>query len=210
MALITKGGTTQLTTNFKESEMQSGSWGKGFLDAAESFDLSDNTINALQIIRNHYNVAIFINSTGRSPQHNMAIGGASKSKHLFSETSPNVLAIDWRFQDQNTAGSAGNIASIDYYSQVKNKTGVLYNQLVSAGIKGFGLYDNFNHIDSRSQTSVSVWDNSTKKKSYTESLSSSFQNNEDGFLDWKKSIINTSIIVLLIIAVLIWWFKFKK
>lgn len=210
MALITKDGTRQIRTNINESELQSGSWNGLYTDAPDSFELSDITLDGVQLVREHYNVPVYFNSTGRSPQQNTAIGGASKSKHLFSFEDSNVEAIDWRFKDQNTVGSAGNLASIDYYNQVKNQKGVLYDKLVAKGIKGFGLYDNFNHTDSRNQTRVSLWDNSTKKKSYTESLTSSFQNNEDGVLDWQKSITVIVIIIILIAIGTLLYFKLKK
>lgn len=208
MALITKGGTAQIRTNFNESELQSGSWNGIYTDAPDSFELSDISLDGLQAIRTHYGIEVFVNSTGRSPYHNTAVGGSKGSFHLFDILDLDVEAIDWRFKDQNIEGSAGYNASIDYYTQVKNKKGILYEKLVSIGIKGFGLYDSFNHIDSR--TYLAHWDNSTKKKSYIEAITSTYTNNEDGFLDWKKSITTTSIIVLIIIAVLIWWFKFRK
>ena len=210
MALITKGGTSQIRPNFNESELQSGSWRNGFTDAVDSFELSDNTLDALQFLRDHYGVAMGVNSTYRSDLHNASLtGSASLSFHKLKKAI--VRATDFHFIGAHIKGSKAHLADIDYYHQINNKKGVVYDTLVNTyKIKGLGLYDNFNHIDSRVQSGVNFWDNSTKKKSYIEAITSTIQNNEDGVLDWKNSIITTGVIILIIIAALIWWFKYKK
>jgi len=207
MALITKGGTKQIRTNFNEHELRSRSWEKGFLDAPESFELSDITLDGMQIIRNYYNVPMIPSSTLRSDLHNSLTPGAS-SGSFHKLKNGKVHAVDWEFEDQDIEGSEGYNASIDYYNQMKNKSGALYSQLKAIGVNGIGLYDNFNHTDSRSYTAF--WDNSTKKKSYIEAITSTYSNNEDGYIDWSNSIITTSIIIVVLIVLLIWWFKFKK
>ncbi len=140
--IIRKNSNRQITKNFKERELYSRS-----LDAPDEHYLSDNAVRAVQIIRDFFGVPVIINSTYRTKRHNASIVGASRSQHLYGN------AIDFTFEDKKYLDL--------YYAQIVNKW-ELYDLLKMAGVRGFGMYDNFMHIDTR--LAPAFWDNSSKKK----------------------------------------------
>lgn len=77
----------------------------------------------LQKIRDHFGVATVINSGYRCPTHNKAIGGASQSYHMKGQAA-----------DINVKGIAPS--EVAKYAE-------------SIGVLGIGLYDNFVHVDTR-------------------------------------------------------------
>lgn len=145
--LIKKGSSEQLTTNFNESEVYNASFG-----GAESFNLSDKTLLAGQIIRDYFGVPMRVNSSYRTVAHEIAQGRSGNSQHAKGK------ALDFSF-----LGSERENTLLKYHQEILNK-GPLYNQLKQVGINGFGLYDTFLHIDSRA--TPAFWDNriTTKKK----------------------------------------------
>lgn len=76
----------------------------------------------LQYLRRRLNQPIVLTSAYRSPSHNQAVGGAPNSKHLM--------------------GIAFDIKQSTHYTQ---------HELIAAakdsGFTGFGVYENFTHID---------------------------------------------------------------
>ncbi len=141
--ILYKNSNRQITKNFTEKELFSKS-----PDAPDSHDLSDRAINGIQIIRDYFGVPVYVTSTYRTEQHNKSIGGASNSQHLKS------TAIDGTFKDDAIMAK--------YHAEIESQ-GPLYQKLIAAGILGFGLYDNFFHIDSRAVATPVVWDNRKKK-----------------------------------------------
>ncbi len=139
--IIHKGSNRQITVNFKESEFYSGSF-----NAPDTHCLDDNVIRAVQIIRDYFGVPVIIKSTYRTSSHNLSVGGSSKSQHLKGK------AIDFTFKDKKYLDL--------YYQQIVNKW-ELYDLLKQSGVNGFGMYDNFMHIDTRQIPAF--WDNSKKK-----------------------------------------------
>jgi len=138
---ICKNSNKQLALNFMESEFYSGSF-----NAPDCHYLDTNLIKAVQIIRNYYGVPVAINSTFRTVEHNLSIGGASHSQHLTGH------ALDFTFSDKTYLDL--------YYNEIVNK-GELYYRLKAIGINGLGMYDTFMHIDTRPNSAF--WDNSKKK-----------------------------------------------
>lgn len=138
--IIRKGDTQQLSKNFYAFEFFTKAPGV----TEHYFD--ERLITADQIIRDHYDHAVTITSTFRPPAYNASIGGSPKSQHLKGK------ANDFSFR--NTAMQQ------DYNHQIRTK-GPLYHKLKRAGINGFGLYDNFGHIDTRE--TPAFWDNTKKK-----------------------------------------------
>lgn len=97
-------------------------------------------ILGLQIIRNHYQTPIKILSTFRDVACNKAVGGASKSQHMFYN------ALDWKFVGKDAAKIQSK-----WEKDIVNKELIL-EKLLRIGIKGFGTYPygyGTNHIDTR-------------------------------------------------------------
>lgn len=78
----------KLTDNFRLEEFESRD-GLPFPDEV-IYNVQELAHN-LQIIRNEIKVPIQINSGYRSPSHNKAIGGASKSQHLLGKAADIVV-----------------------------------------------------------------------------------------------------------------------
>lgn len=106
----------------------------------------DGTINAqviktciekLEPMRSVIGVPFILNSAYRSPEYNEKIGGASQSKHMEG------IAFD-----------------IAWTKSLKEKFGTMekFKEYVETywGVKGFGFYDTFVHIDWREEPAT--WD----------------------------------------------------
>lgn len=122
MATYEKGKKTNLSINFKSTEFDC--HGKG---CCTETTIDPLLVTYLQKIRTHFGKSVTINSGYRCPKHNKAVGGASKSRHVY--------------------GMAADIA----VKGVKPAEVAKYAE--SIGIKGIGLYEskdgNFVHIDTR-------------------------------------------------------------
>lgn len=105
-------------------------------DAPQQHWIDDDVVNALQAIRDWCGVPIVVTSTYRTPEHNGAVGGSMNSMHLEGR------AIDFAFMEDNEEWIAELQRHIKY-------DGVMKEVLLSHGIRGFGYYDNFVHIDTR-------------------------------------------------------------
>jgi len=128
--IIKKGDTRNVTPNFKANEFYSTS-----PDAPNEHYISDEVIEAAQYLRTYFNTPVNVNSSFRTPKHNAAIGGASRSQHLKG------TALDLSFPNNPNA-------LLILKQDILNE-GEIFTKLYSIGIHGFGLYDNFQHIDSR-------------------------------------------------------------
>lgn len=143
MATICKDGTRQITKNFTEAELHSKS-----LDAPKCHFLDDTTIEALQMVRDHFNAPIRVTSTLRTAAGNALVDGKANSRHLAPAS-----AIDFQFIDNND----GYLKQ--FYEDFKCK-GPLYRKLRAKGINGMGVYKTFIHIDTRAISVKSFWDES--------------------------------------------------
>lgn len=170
MAIIKKGGTRQIRKNINESELQSGSWRRNFPDTQDEFELSDNTLDALQWIRSFTDSEVEIISTARSPLHNEDVGSYPSSMHYWDGTKM-IRAIDFIISDN----SMFNV----FYWDIKNK-GVMYQTLRERFGVSIGLYNGFFHIDDGQGAGVGknsqridehgkfgIWDTTSKKKRST-------------------------------------------
>lgn len=117
MATYTKGNSIKLSNNFysKEFDCKCGKCNKTIIDA--------DLIYSLQLIRDHFNKPVIINSGYRCAAHNKAVGGATLSKHRFG------MAADIRIKGVPPKAIAAHAEKI--------------------GVLGIGLYSSFVHIDSR-------------------------------------------------------------
>ncbi len=153
MAIARKGVHKKITKNFTQHELRSRSLERGFSDGIEDFNLDDDIIECLQIIRDYYGIPITVSSTGRSPKHNASLkGSATNSQHLYK----NGTAIDFSFVGMKTKGTKGYEAAIHYTHQMANK-GELYDLCFEKGLRGVGYYNSFFHIDARKQSHLSTW-----------------------------------------------------
>ncbi len=116
----TKGEAKQLSKNFKSTEFDCK--GKHCCGITK---IDSDLVGFLQMIRANFGVAVVINSGYRCKDHNKAVGGASKSKHLEGMAA-----------DINVKG----IAPIEVAKYCE-----------SIGVKGIGLYDWGCHIDTRTK-----------------------------------------------------------
>jgi len=158
--IINKGNTTPIFpgANFTQDEVYKASFGTN----GEPFTISDDTLKGIQIIRSYYGIPFIVSASYRTPAHEKAKDRTGTGTHARG------LALDI-----DPIGKTANSALLDYHQQIINK-GPLYQQLRAVGINGFGLYDGFIHIDSRSggnqsdaqNGSYAFWDNriTTKKK----------------------------------------------
>jgi hypothetical protein len=174
--------------------------------------LTDEVINGLQAIRQFYNVPIKINSTARTAefQENLK-GGATNSKHLSIAPEYLSSAVDWVF-----VNDTDKKYHLDFHNQIL-KNGPLRIHLENLGLKGFGLYDNFNHIDGGQRENLAIWDKRVSTKgnnSYIDSFVGNITNlananqDEDGIEDAKQGLKNN--LVFVVIGLLCFWILVKR
>ena len=116
----TKGEAVLLSKNFKSTEFDCK--GKNCCGITR---IDSDLVGFLQMIRANFGAAVIINSAYRCKDHNKAVGGASRSKHLEG------MAADIRVKD------------------VKPEEVAKYCE--SIGVKGIGLYSWGCHIDTRTK-----------------------------------------------------------
>ena len=116
----TKGEAVKLSKNFKSTEFDCK--GKHCCGITK---IDSDLVGFLQMIRANFGVAVVINSGYRCKNHNKAVGGASKSKHLEG------MAADIKVKGIEPIEVAKYCESI--------------------GVKGIGLYDWGCHIDTRTK-----------------------------------------------------------
>lgn len=85
--------------------------------------IDSQLVRYLQLIRNHFGKPVTLNSAYRCADHNRAVNGSGKSKHLTGQAADIVVR------------------------GVEPKEVAKYAE--SIGVKGIGLYDTFTHIDTR-------------------------------------------------------------
>lgn len=151
---VTHDNTTQVTANFKTNEFYSKSF-----NAPKLHYLNDNLPLLAQIVRDFFNVPVTINSSFRTPEHNLAIGGATNSQH----TKGNAIDITFAHKDK--------LKLIENFNAEVRKGGSLLKKLRSNGLTGLGLYNSFIHLDCRPDGgkhrdefgSYAFWDYAKKK-----------------------------------------------
>lgn len=126
-----KSDKTQIAKHFNVSEFKC----KGHLCCSTTL-IDDTLVTYLQIIREHFNEPVTINSGYRCDKHNKKVGGATGSRH--------------------TKGQAADIT-------VRNITPLQVAQYAeSIGVCGIGLYETpedgyFVHIDTRPYSQKAFW-----------------------------------------------------
>jgi hypothetical protein len=159
MFVVRKDNSNKLTNNFSEKEVYDASFG----DVGSQFEISDITLRAWQVVRDYFGVPIKLTATYRTAEWDISKGRSGNGQH------PKRTAIDGAF-----IGSNADETQLKFHAEIDNK-GNLYNSLREMGVTGIGLYDNFNHLDSRdgggkqsdNYGTYAFWDSRTwtKKKS---------------------------------------------
>ena len=121
-----KDGSTYLSNNFKVKEFACN-------DGSDTVLISDKLVDLLQKIRDHFGVAVTINSGYRTSSYNKKVGGVSNSQHV--------------------KGTAADIV----VKGVDPLTVAQYAEYIMPNSGGIGVYQTFTHVDVR--TSRSRWDN---------------------------------------------------
>ena len=132
---INKIDNYMLTTNFNAKEF--------FCKAkdVEEHDFDMLLVIACQVVRSWYNKPIQITSTFRSLSTNtLTVGAASSSQHLLGR------AVDFKIMALD--GSVDMKSTEDFHNSIITK-GELFEELHKIGIRGFGLYENRTHLDTR-------------------------------------------------------------
>lgn len=113
-----KDGNKTLTKNFKVKEF-------ACLDGTDTIFVSQELVDILQKVRDHFGKPVIINSAYRTEKHNTWVGGAKFSQHKYG------LAADIRIDGISSKSIA------DYTNTlIPNKGGI-------------GVYKTFCHIDVR-------------------------------------------------------------
>lgn len=115
---IKKDGNTKLSDNFSVREF-------ACKDGSDSVLISDELVNVLQKIRNHFKKPVTINSAYRNKAYNKKIGGATYSQHIY--------------------GTAADIV----VQGVKPEEVAKYAEYLMPKTGGIGLYPTFTHVDVR-------------------------------------------------------------
>lgn len=133
----------QVSPNFKYSEFFS----KCRDGLRDGHYLDTTLVESVQFLRDLYG-PIRITSSFRNHICNIRAGGASRSQHLVGN------ALDFAFSDRR--------AHLVYQEDIKNK-GCTFRSLWAYGVRGYGGYNNSNHIDTRTGT----WQNAFAGGTYS-------------------------------------------
>ena len=128
---VKKDGITYLKPNFKVKEFACN-------DGSDTVLISDELVDLLQKIRDHFGVAVTINSGYRTSSYNKKVGGVSNSQHVKGTAADIVV----KGIDPLTVGQ--------------------YVEYIMPDHGGIGVYQTFTHVDVR--TNRSRWDNRSGKE----------------------------------------------
>lgn len=128
---VKKDGGTYLSDNFKVKEFACN-------DGSDTVLISDELVDLLQKIRDHFGVAVVINSGYRTSAYNKKVGGVSNSQHVKGTAADIVV----KGVDPLTVGQ--------------------YVEYIMPDHGGIGVYQTFTHVDVRSNRSR--WDQRSGKE----------------------------------------------
>lgn len=128
---VKKDGSTYLSENFKVKEFACN-------DGSDTVLISDELVDLLQKIRDHFRVAVTINSGYRTSAYNKKVGGVSNSQHVKGTAADIVV----KGVDPLTVGQ--------------------YVEYIMPDHGGIGVYQTFTHVDVRSNRSR--WDHRSGKE----------------------------------------------
>lgn len=191
MATIRRTGTRQFGY-FNEREFY-----RHNADQPDSWEMPDEIIEALNLIREFVGVPVIINSTFRGVNYNKQVGGAENSYHLQGR------AVDFKFKINNKQNLKKVADSI--------RRGDLMSKLSHLGVRGFGFYGNFIHIDNRPVWTIFKDKQTGLKANTTVSIESDMEEQQPKIfeqfaekLGFKKEYLYIAIaIVVILIAILL-------
>ena len=128
---VKKDGSTYLSENFKVKEFACN-------DGSDTVLISDDLVDLLQKIRDHFGVAVVINSGYRTSAYNKKVGGVSNSQHVKGTAADIVV----KGMDPLTVSQ--------------------YVEYIMPDHGGIGVYQTFTHVDVRSNRSR--WDQRSGKE----------------------------------------------
>ena len=114
----TKDGGKKLSANFKVEEFACS-------DGSDPIFIAPKLVTILQKIRNHFGKPVIINSAYRTVSKNKAVGGVTRSQHLY--------------------GTAADIHIVG----ITPKEIAKYAETLLPTSGGIGIYSTFTHIDVR-------------------------------------------------------------
>ena len=123
---VKKNGSTYLSDNFKVREFACN-------DGSDTVLISEELVDLLQKIRDHFGVAVVINSGYRTSSYNKKVGGVTNSQHL--------------------KGTAADIVA----KGITPLEVAQYAEYLMPNSGGIGVYQTFTHVDVRADRSR--WDN---------------------------------------------------
>ncbi len=147
MATYQKHKNTRLSDNFVSLEFDCKGAG-----CCKETKINPQLVQYLQAIRNHFGKSIVITSGYRCSKHNIAVGGASNSRHLYGDAADIIV---------------NGVAPLEVAKFAE-----------SIGVKGIGLYSTFTHIDTREKKSFWYGENEEKRETFGGSVSNSPTNSE--------------------------------
>lgn len=129
--IFVENSSNLVTANFTQAELYNPKTG------LDTHPIAVAVIDALQTIRDYFGFPIRVNSTYRNYIPTDGVGAASTSPHMLAQ------AIDFSFlTDQQIED--------DLYMSIRDdfdQKGELFQILWDKGVRGFGSYDTFIHID---------------------------------------------------------------
>lgn len=132
--LVRNGDQRQLTNNFTASEFFNPKNG------LREHPIAVKVVEAVQYIRNFFGVPIRITSTYRNyvPGGSGVVNAAKRSPHMLAQAVDAQFVVDVEKRD----------AMMIYLRNEFDAKGLLFQVLFeSYGVRGFGVYDNFFHLD---------------------------------------------------------------
>lgn len=139
---IKQGDKTQLSPHFRASEFYTNS-----PNPPASHEFPSELVEAAEFLRTYYNVPWRITSTYRTPKNELRICEVNDLPLALATTSQHVL--ERAFDSQPAATPARNAEIMLDLADQFLTAGPVFKALRKLGVRGFGIYPTFIHLDVR-------------------------------------------------------------